>query len=156
MKSSLHDLITFLPLFCQLPTPSILRCNYLSSLIFAKLNTRLTAHLNSRIQRSSNFSCMRSSIYSLGKAPTEKTASTIVECWFTAAVMCLQHYCVATRAARTTKNNSLIFCARSLPQECLPSRCRVMNYLGFQASCHNMNQAALLSTDTLWPFFFAS
>jgi hypothetical protein len=48
MKSSLHSLIPFLPLFCQLPTPelnSLLRCNFQ---LFVELNFRLPAHLELR------------------------------------------------------------------------------------------------------------
>jgi hypothetical protein len=66
---------------------------------------------------------LRSSLYSLEAAPTENTSSSVVACWFTVAEICLPHRCVATR---------------SLLRDCLPTRCLVMNYSGFQASCQYM------------------
>jgi hypothetical protein len=93
MKSSLHDLIPFLPLFSitfdcrlsqllvQLPTPE----DY-SILILAAWEPRYIPRGGS----------------------TENTASIIVAYWFTAAEMCLPHFCVGTRAARTTENVALL------------------------------------------------
>jgi hypothetical protein len=65
----------------------------------------ILAELNSRLK--SNSSYPRSSLYSLGAAPTENTASSIVACCFTAAEMCLPHSCVATRAARIHRKRRL-------------------------------------------------
>jgi hypothetical protein len=115
MKSTLHSPIPFLPVLpivsdCHLPTPSILSLN-----------------------------CLRSSLYSLGAAPTENTAYSIVACWFTVAKMCLSYPYVATREARTTENIALLLLGAFVSTSmCLPSRCLAMNYASFQASCHNI------------------
>jgi hypothetical protein len=126
-KSSLHSLIPFLPLFCQL----------------RRLSQFHAATANSGTRLNSDSSCERSSLYSLGAAPTENTASSIVTCWFTSTEMCLRHLCVATRAARTTENTALLLLrAFASTGMCLPSLCLAMNYSGFQASCHNIKSVS--------------
>jgi hypothetical protein len=99
---------------------------------------------NCQLRRlNSNYSCLRSSLYSLGMAPTEKTASSIVTSWFTAAEICPLHRCVATSAALTTENTALLLLlAFASTGMCLPSRCLTMNYSGFQASCHTTLEKA--------------
>jgi hypothetical protein len=83
---------------------------------------------------------VRSSLCSFGAAPTENTASSIVECWFTAAEMCLPDRCVASRAAWTTENTALLLlCVFVSAGMCLPSCCLAMNYSSFQVSCHSMD-----------------
>jgi hypothetical protein len=142
MKSSLHSLIPFLPLFCQLPTPelnSILCCNgqlqnsTQFSATTANSGTQLSAAWDPRYIAS-------------GRLPhTENTPSSIVACWFTAAEMCLPHGCVTTSAGLTTENTALLLLrAFASAGICLPSRCLAMNYSGFQASCRNIFSKCVL------------
>jgi hypothetical protein len=79
---------------CQLSTPQIL-----SSLC-----------CNCQLRNSTQFSFYLREIllYSLGAAPTENSASSIVACWFTTAEKCLPHCCVTTVAALTTENTVLV------------------------------------------------
>jgi hypothetical protein len=86
-----------------------------------------------------NSSCIRSLFYSLGAAPTENTASSIVACWFTAAEMCLPHLWLVTTAAMTTENTAfLLLRAFASAGMCLQSCCLAINYSDFQASCHSI------------------
>jgi hypothetical protein len=97
MRTSFHSLIPFLPLF---------------SITFdCWLSKFPAAAANSGTRFNSYSSCVRSSLYSLGAAPTENTASSIVACWLTAAV-CLPLSCVATTTARTHWEHRLqhLFC----------------------------------------------
>jgi hypothetical protein len=87
MKSYLHS--------------QILSCHYSASCQLRRLPQFYAAAANSGTQLNSHSSCVRSSLYSLGVAPTENTASSIVACWFTAGEMCLPHRCLATSAAWT-------------------------------------------------------
>jgi hypothetical protein len=82
--------------------------------------------------------CVRPSLCSLRAAPTENIASSIVECWFTAAEMWLTHRCVAMSMTLTTETSLLyFFCVFVSAGICLLSRCLAMNYSDFPASCHN-------------------
>jgi hypothetical protein len=93
MKSSLRSLIPFLAF----------------SIFFdCRLFQFSAANANSGTRLNSNSSCVRCSLYSLGAAPTANTFSSVVECWFTVAEMCLSHRWVATTAARTTENTALV------------------------------------------------
>jgi hypothetical protein len=115
MKSSLHSLIPFLPFLF----------NYSAC---------------SGDSPNSNSNCLRSSLYILGAVPTENTTFFTAACWFTAEEMCLLHRCIATSAELTTENTALLLlCAFASAGMCLPSRCVAINYSGFQASCHIIN-----------------
>jgi hypothetical protein len=134
MKSSLHNLIPFLPLLL----------NYSANCQFRRLLKFSAVTDNSGTQLNSNSSCLRSSLYSLRAVHTENTASSIVACWFTAAEKCLPHRCPAKSAARTTENTSLLLLHSFVSAGmCLPSRCLAINYSGFQASCHNIYKRLL-------------
>jgi hypothetical protein len=87
------------------------------------------AVLDPAFTQDSNSSCLTSSLYSLGAAPTENTASSLL-----LHVKSLQPQgCVATSAALTTEDSDLLL-LRTLVSAgiCLPNRCPTMN---FQASC---------------------
>jgi hypothetical protein len=84
MKSSSHSLLTFLPFLF----------NYSANCQRWRLSIL-------------SLGCLRSSLYSLGTAPTENTASSIVAFWFAAAQCGPQ------------KTLLLCCCVRSLPRECI-------------------------------------
>jgi hypothetical protein len=105
MKSTLHSLIPFLPLF---------------SITFdCRLSQFSAATASYGTQLHSNSSCVRSSLRSLGQDPTENTTFSIVASRFTAAEMCLPHSCVATSAARThwqRRLQHLFYCCVTSPR----------------------------------------
>jgi hypothetical protein len=97
MKSSLHSLIPFLPLF------SITFDCRLSQFSAA---TAISSHLSSRSSTLHSILAAWDPRYMAWGGLTENTASFIVSCWFPAAEMCLPHSCVATRA-RTYRERRL-------------------------------------------------
>jgi hypothetical protein len=164
-KSSLHSLILFLPLFCQLPMPetlSILCCNcWLQiSVQFSAKTANSWTRLNSVLQLST----------------PELNSILILAAWDPHYIVlgsphgkhhlfycCMLIHCcrdvfaapLHSNAAQTTENTALLLLrAFNSVGMCLPSCCLSRNYSGFQASSHYHGGCCCMSPSLNWPITY--